>query len=194
MKTQVIVLAAGESSRMGRNKLLLMLNDKLVIEHVMDSIEGYRTIVVTGHQPEDIKVIVERCGAKIVHNADYKLGMISSFQVGLRAIDLDTDAVFMALSDNFGFKPILLDMMVEKMLSENALFVSPVFKGKSGHPVLVSKKLFSEFLNLSINKTMKDVVLRYNQEHQYVKGNIWTVFDMDTLEDYRKLKRLWSTR
>jgi molybdenum cofactor cytidylyltransferase len=194
MKTQVIVLAAGESSRMGCNKLLLRINDKLVLEHVMDSIEGYRTIVVTGYQPEDIKIISESRGAKVVHNADYKLGMTSSFQAGLKAIDSDTDSVFIALSDNFGFKPILLDVMVKKMISGNALLVSPVFKGKSGHPVLISKKLFSEFLNLSLNKTMKDVVLRYHREHQYVKGNIWTVFDIDTQEDYLKLKRLWSTR
>jgi molybdenum cofactor cytidylyltransferase len=194
MKTKVIVLAAGRSSRMGSNKLLLKLDGKTIIEHILDILRGYETIVVTGHRAGDIETIVKKHGAKIVQNPDYDRGMSTSFQTGLSLVGQYIDAVFMVLSDTFGFKPSILDEMVEKMDSSGALLVSPVYEGKLGHPILVSRRLFREFLNISEDETMKDIVQRHEREHEYVKGDIWTVIDLDTPDDYAKVKKLWATR
>ena len=194
MKTKAIVLAAGKSSRMGSNKLLLMFDERPVIEHILVNLAGFEVIVVTGHRPTDIKGIAERRGAKTVHNPEYEQGMTTSFQAGLRVVEPDIEAVFMVLSDTFGFKPALLDAMVKKMESEGALLVSPVFEGKRGHPVLVSRKLFPEFLKLGENETMKDIVQRHERDHRYVEGDIWSIIDLDTPEDYERVKKLWATR
>ena len=194
MKTTAIVLAAGKSSRMGSNKLLLRFDGKTVIEHILDRLVNYETIVVTGHRPEDIEPIIKEYGARTIHNPYYEQGMTTSFQAGLRAIDEDVEAVFMVLSDTFGFKPSLLIEMELKMASTVDLIVSPVYDGKRGHPVLIAYELFQEFLNLSGEETMKDVVLRHEDEHSYVPGDVWTRIDLDTPEDYETMKKLWANR
>jgi molybdenum cofactor cytidylyltransferase len=192
MNITAIVLAAGKSSRMGTNKLLLMLDGKTALDHILDNLTGYDVIVVTGHNPQDIEPIIKRHGARAVHNPDYEKGMTTSFQTGLKSLSPETDAVYMVLSDTFGFKPELLEAMEEKMASTTALLVSPVYEGKLGHPVLVAYELFSEFLALGEDETMKDVVLRHEDEHEYVPGDIWTRIDLDTPEDYERVKRLWA--
>ena len=194
MKIVAIVLAAGKSSRMGTNKLLLKLGEKTVIEHILDNLEHYETIVVTGYHPEDITPFVKRYNARTVHNPDYEKGMTTSFQAGLRELDPEVNTVLLVLSDTFGFTQELLDAMELKMASSVALLVSPVYEGKLGHPVLVAYELFSEFLELGEGDTMKDVVLRHEDEHEYVPGDIWTRIDLDTPEDYEYVKKLWATR
>jgi len=191
MKVSAVVLAAGSSSRMGANKLLLKLGGKTVLEHILDGLVGYETVVVTGHSPEEINGIVTRYGVKTVYNPDYEKGMTTSFQTGLRAID--SDAVFMVLGDTFGFRETLLKRMEEEMRHHpEALIVSPMYKGRRGHPVLVRRPLFKDFLDLGSGDTMKDVVDRHEKEHTYVEGDVWTVTDMDTPEDYETIKKLWE--
>ena len=107
MKLAAIILAAGKSSRMGDNKLLLPVGDQMVLEHILSNLKSYDTIVVTGHRPRLIIEISEGMGAKTVHNPQYEEGMTTSFQTGLRSIDVD--AVFLVLGDTFGFNQKLLE-------------------------------------------------------------------------------------
>jgi molybdenum cofactor cytidylyltransferase len=192
MKIFAIVLAAGKSSRMGSNKLLLQLNNKLIIEHILEKLTNFETVVVTGYLSEEITDIVKCYGVKTIHNPEYEYGMITSFQAGLRVTPDDIDAVFIVLGDTFGFKKSLLDEMIQKMESSTILLVSPIFEGKRGHPVLVDRKLFSEFLNIKEGQTMKDIILRHENNHAYVDGDIWTRIDLDTPEDYDYVKKLWD--
>jgi molybdenum cofactor cytidylyltransferase len=110
----------------------------------------------------------------------------------LRVTPDDIDAVFIVLGDTFGFKKSLLDEMIQKIESSRTLLVSPIFEGKRGHPVLVDRKLFSEFLNIKEGQTMKDIILRHENNHAYVDGDIWTRIDLDTPDDYDYVKKLWD--
>ncbi len=195
MRLAAVVLAAGMSSRMGANKLLLKVGDRRVIEHILLSLQPMDTTVVTGHRPEDITDIAESLGAETVHNPDYEEGMTTSFQTGLRTLDPEVEAVFMVLSDTFGFSTELLEWMADTMEDESEpLIVSPVYQWKRGHPVLFRRPLFEEFLGLQAGETMRDVVNRHNDRHKYVESDIWCRIDLDTPEDYERVKELWSQR
>jgi len=195
VRLAAVVLAAGKSSRMGSNKLLLKVGGRTVIEHILLTLKPMETTVVTGHRPEDIVDIVESLGAETVHNPDYEEGMTTSFQAGLRALDPEVDAVFMVLSDTFGFTTELLEWMADKMEDDpETLIVSPVYQWKKGHPVLFRRPLFEEFLLLEAGETMKDVVNRHEDRHKYVESDIWCRTDLDTPEDYERVKDLWRQR
>ncbi|MBC8497848.1 nucleotidyltransferase family protein [Candidatus Bathyarchaeota archaeon] len=195
MRLAAVVLAAGMSSRMGANKLLLKVGDRRVIEHILFSLKPIETTVVTGHRPEEIRDIAESLGAETVHNPDYEEGMTTSFQAGLRTLDPEVDAVFMVLSDTFGSSTDRLGWMADKMEDDpKPLIVSPVYQWKRGHPVLFRSPLFEEFLGLEGGETMRDVVNRHEDRHKYVESDIWCRIDLDTPEDYERVKALWSER
>jgi molybdenum cofactor cytidylyltransferase len=194
MKIAAVVLAAGESSRMGTNKLLLKLDDKNILEHLLEKISEYETIVVTGNKPEEIRPIIKQYNCKEAYNRVFKKGMTTSFKAGLLKVEEGTDAVLMILSDTFGFNKELIQKMITIMEEdESVLLVSPVYRGKRGHPVMVRRALFKEFLSLSIDEIMKDVVERHEERHRYVEGSVWCTIDMDTPQDYMRVKNLWKS-
>lgn len=192
MKVAAVLLAAGKSSRMGSNKLLLELDGKTILEHLMLKLEKYPTTVVTGYKPEEIRPIIERFGAREAYNEMYERGMSASFRAGLLSLEPGVDAAFMVLSDTFGFREELLENMIATMEEDEDVFlVSPVHQGKRGHPVLVRRRLFADFIGITSGETMKDIVNRYEDKHAYVEGSIWCRIDLDTPEDYERVKKLW---
>lgn len=194
MRAAAVVLAAGKSSRMGRNKLLLEVDGATVLDRLLVSLTSVlgEVIVVTGNDPETIRVIAESRGARVVHNPNYEEGMTTSFQAGLSAGS--ADAVFLVLGDQLGLEPGLLWRMIDVMEDEpSTLIVSPICEGKRGHPTLFRRPLFNEILGLRGEETLKDVVLRHESEHRTVEGDEWTVIDLDTPEDYEQALRRWKS-
>ncbi len=193
MRMAAVVLAAGKSSRMGRNKLLLMVEGRTMLGRLLDALaesDVDEVIVVTGYRPEEIEGIAQGHGARIAHNPEHEKGMTTSFQAGLR--DASADAAFLLLGDQIGLEPELLrEMALVLEQDAEALIVSPIFEGKRGHPVLFRGALFPEILGLGEEETMKDVVDRHGGSHRLVEGSVWCVLDIDTPEEYEEALRLW---
>ncbi|HXY86981.1 MAG TPA: nucleotidyltransferase family protein [Candidatus Acidoferrales bacterium] len=198
MKTAAIVLAAGKSKRMGQNKLLLRLNNTTLIDNILDAVAAANineTVVVLGHKPEQIIEATQprREAVKTVINKDFERGMISSFQKGLQVLP-PVDAAFLILGD----EPILdnnfLNAMIQQMENSRgrALLVSPIHKGKKGHPLLVHRQLFSEILDLEKTETMRDVIRRHADRLVTITAPEWTTMDVDTPEDYARIHRLMN--
>lgn len=95
-----VVLAAGESRRMGKNKLLLQIKGKRMIEWVVDSFKPVadNIIVVLGHMPERLIPTLKELGVRWTVNPNYEEGMVSSFKEGLKNLR-DCEAVFLSLGD-----------------------------------------------------------------------------------------------
>jgi molybdenum cofactor cytidylyltransferase len=175
---------------MGRNKLLLKLGGIAVLDRVLSSIDASRVdevSVVLGHRPEDLKPIVNGHSAVAVLNPDYEEGMTSSFKTGLGAVS--AEAAFLCLGDQAVLDPSLMDKMIEAMDQDmESLIVSPVHEGNRGHPVLFREVLFPEILGLGQEETLKDVVEGHGDRHIAVEGDIWCTLDMDTPEDYERIR------
>jgi molybdenum cofactor cytidylyltransferase len=190
LRVAAVVLAAGKSQRMKKNKLLLGIGGRIVLDRVLSSIESSRVeevFVVLGHRPEDLMPIVDAHSAEAVLNPDYEEGMTSSFKAGLSRVSVE--AVFLCLGDQVVLDPVLMDRMMDAMEADpEALVVSPVHEGRRGHPVLFKKALFSEIMGLGQGSTLKDVVERHTDRHLEVDGDVWCTLDMDTPEDYEQIR------
>ena len=191
MNASAVVLAAGRSSRMGSNKLLLPFNGETVLETTLDALKHVSTVVVTGHNPNELEALLSKHRVKVAHNPRYEEGMATSFQAGLKAVD--ADAAFLVLGDQVGLTRGLLSAMVQVMAEdEDAHIVSPRYGEARGHPVLFRRSLFGEILSLGPDESLRDVVARHEDGHRYVEGDVWTVIDMDTPEEYEAAMKLWS--
>jgi molybdenum cofactor cytidylyltransferase len=190
LRVAAVVLAAGKSQRMGVNKLLLKLGGITVLDRVLSSIEASRVeevFVVLGHRPEDLGHIVDAHVAEAVLNPEYAEGMTTSFKAGLSRVT--GDAAFLCLGDQAVLDPVLMGKMIDAMEADpKALIVSPVHEGRRGHPVLFRKALFPEIMSLGWGKTLKDVVEGHGDHHLEVEGDIWCTLDMDTPEDYERIR------
>jgi molybdenum cofactor cytidylyltransferase len=194
-----VVLAAGKSERMGQNKLFLSLNGKALIDNILDAVAAAgidEQVIVLGHKPEPvIEAIKPRLRTlKIAVNEDYEQGMTSSFQKGLEALP-HVDAAFLVLGDEPIFDPNILKLMVQQMENSQgkALIVSPIHKGKKGHPLLFHRQLFAEILNLKNPQTIRDIVHRYADRLLTIEAPQWTIMDIDTPEDYARISGLIKT-
>lgn len=185
----VVVLAAGESKRMGEPKPLVKIKGKRMIEWVIDSFRGTAEdiIVVLGHKPEVVKPVLEKLRVRWVVNENYREGMVSSFKEGLRELE-NCDAVFLALGDQpFVDEGYLADAI--DAWKRGAKIVSPVYKGKKGHPVLFDKSLFGEILSLQRYEMIRDVIHQHGSELRLVEAGEWAVVDLDTPEDFHKISK-----
>lgn len=194
-----VVLAAGKSERMGRNKLLMVVKGKKLIDNILDALAAAGIsdqAIVLGHKAEEmLDVLKPRLNTiKTVVNMDYEQGMASSFQAGLRSL-MSLDAVFLVLGDEPILDPEVLRVMIRRMEEGNGevLIVSPIHEGKKGHPLLFHNRLFQEILDLKNSQTLREVVRRHADSLITVESPQWTVMDVDNPEDYERVTNLLKT-
>lgn len=175
---------------MGKNKLLLEVRGKRVIEWVVESFKGIvdDIVVVLGHEPEVIIPILRGLEVRWAINKQYMDGMVSSFKEGLEKLR-NYESVFLALGDQpFVDKEFLLKA-INAWRNQKAKIVSPVYKGKKGHPVLFDQSLFDEILSLDKHKTIRDIIHAHAGELYLIETGKWAILDMDVPEDLMRLTK-----
>ncbi len=185
-KPDCVMLAAGESRRMGTWKLLLPLQGKTLIECSVEGALGAcgRVILVTGHNAGELETLFGgRQDVLLVHNPDYKRGMFSSVQAG--AAHVETARFFLALGDMpFVGKKLYAGLLLHK----NVPAVIPKYRGKKGHPVLLDRSVRNTILSLGPEKTMRDA-LAQTATLAVPVDNRYVLLDIDEQEDYENLKK-----
>src|SRR5688572_1741633 len=185
-----VILSAGESSRMGRPKALLPIDGETFIERIVSALKRAqlgKIIVVTGHNAEEMRRQIDHLPVEILVNREYKLGQLSSLHVAIRQVlsDQDCDAILVHLVDHPYIDATLVNRMIESFYASGKLIVVPRYRGKRGHPVLLSSKLFSELLNAPIEQGAKAVVNAHSADTLEIDAaDEGVTIDIDTPDEY----------
>jgi molybdenum cofactor cytidylyltransferase len=190
-----VVLAAGESSRMGRPKALLPIDGVRFIEKIVSSLQSTKVgkiLVVLGHNAEEMRQKIADLPVLIVVNNEYKKGQLSSLVAAIRDIQsrqssAELDGILVHLVDHPYINPILVDVMIDRFHESKKLIVVPRYHGRRGHPVLFSRSLFSELLNAALDQGAKTVVHAHQKDTLEIDTEDEGVtIDIDTPEEYRQ--------
>ena len=209
--TAAIILAAGSSSRMGagRHKLLLPLNERPVLAHVIEAAlesQARPIVVVLGHQAEQVRIQIARYStdSAITHveNPDYLQGMSTSMRVGLTYLHSQIDAkiasvdsALIMLGDQPLVTPRILDTLIDTWHTTGKPIVAPLYDGKRGNPTLFATSLFPELLQVVGDEGGRSVVEQHKQELATVElGDAVANYDVDTWEAYQQVVELWQQR
>jgi len=136
-----ILLAAGQSKRMGKeNKLIKTINQIPIIKHAIENIMSSsidELIIVVGYQKEKIEKLIDKNKKiKIVFNENFENGMSSSIKKGLNHLSIKTEKFFICLGDMPHVNQKIYDQLIG--VKSNKEIIVPTYKGKQGNPVLFS--------------------------------------------------------
>jgi len=188
-----MILAAGESKRMGKPKLLLPFGEKTIIETVIDSVIQSKlddVLVVLGAHREKIEKKIKDFSIKIVVNPNFKNDMLSSVQCGFRALPEDVEASLVILGDQPEISSALINKIVEAYKKSKKGIVLPVYRKNRGHPVLIDMKYQGEIEDLNPDLGLRNLVYKHAEDILEVEVTTPSILqDIDTIEDYnRELK------
>jgi molybdenum cofactor cytidylyltransferase len=192
----LILLAAGESSRLGSPKQLLVYRGKNLFQHTIDLTQllDIETFVVLGAFKEEILAWVNVYKANVVENVAWSEGLASSIRCGLSEVlktNPETEAIILLLSDQPFLTIEILKEIIEKYYDSGQSIIHCSYGDASGPPTLFHKSLFPYLMELKGGQGAKKVVEMFPDRVGYVdfpKGR----FDIDTAADYQQLKQTES--
>lgn len=185
-----IILAAGESKRMGQPKMLLPYADKTIIETVIHNAlasTADKVMVVLGANREGIAEQIKNLPVHMEVNPDFSSGMLSSVQVGFRALPEDAEAALVLLGDQPGISSAVMDEVLNEYRSSHKSMVVPIYQGRRGHPLLIAIKYREEIQTLHKDIGLRELLHNHPDEILEIKMDIADILqDIDNPEDYQQ--------
>lgn len=198
-----VILAAGESSRMGRDKALLpwpptseagpASNDTFLSSGIrlLNSVCDF-VVVVAGANSALLAPVIYATSASLVTNRDPSRGQFSSLQLGLQEVlDRGRDASAITLVDRPPVSPSTLAILWQAFASSgpNVWAVVPEYSGKHGHPYLIGREMIEVLLRAPVTSTARDVEHAHQQHMQYVAvDDPLVTANINSPEDYAALQ------
>jgi molybdenum cofactor cytidylyltransferase len=184
-----LILAAGESRRMGSPKALLEYQGETFLDRLIGllSRQCAPVIAVLGAGEQTIRAGLRRAGqARLVSNPDFRLGQTTSLQCGLRAVPGEAEGVVFTLVDHPAVTPETIAALLA--CRQAAPLRIPRFQGRRGHPIWMAPALIPEFLALPASSSAREVVARHAAEIACVDvDDPGILADIDDAEAYRRL-------
>ncbi len=192
-----ILLAAGESTRMGRLKALLPWQDLTLVEYQIQSLQRAgvaEVVLVVGHRGDEVEAPVKgKPGVKAVANPDYRQGKATSVKTGLRHLSSSTQGILVLAVDQ-PRPPHILEALIKAHVEGTALITCPVYHGHTGHPLIFAASLLPELLAITEEgQGLREVTHRHSEDtyRMEVDSPIVTV-DVNSPDDLRQAERLFA--
>jgi molybdenum cofactor cytidylyltransferase len=189
----IVILAAGESSRLGSPKQLLKYSGVPLLQHAAEAAQSSNVanvLVVLGAHADVINDALNNAAVNTIVNTEWKEGMASTIRCGLQTLvemHPKLEAVIFMVADQPFVSADLLNNLVDMYRKEQHSIVASKYETTFGTPVLFGKQFFPELLQLTGDVGAKSLVRKYMNEAAFVSfpnGEI----DIDTVEDYQKAK------
>jgi molybdenum cofactor cytidylyltransferase len=186
-----IVLAAGGSARMGRNKLLFPLSGETVLRRAVRraTVAGFDPVVVVlGHEAGRAQAELGGLACRTVVNPDWEHGINRSLRTGLAALPAESTAAVVMLADMPLVTTEMLRTLVERWRDGTAPLVISDYEGVNAPPMLYGRPLFPELLAMEGEGCGKQVVRRHREEAAAVAWPAAALADLDLPEDYERVR------
>jgi molybdenum cofactor cytidylyltransferase len=204
-----VILAAGESSRMGRDKALLpwspeahpsnsakdgAASSRNLLSAAIDALGNFcdLIIVVAGKNEPTLEPVVYGCGACLVSNPSPELGQFSSLQTGLREVlTRGRDNAMITLVDRPPPAAETLNQLLESFTNRaHGIWATvPEFEGKHGHPILIGREMIEEFLRAPATANAREIEHAHQHRISYLRiDDPLVTTNVDTPEDYASLQ------
>jgi molybdenum cofactor cytidylyltransferase len=190
-----IVLAAGRSQRMGKEKLFLPLGGKPVLQRVLESAlaSDLAEIVCVVRDLTNVRRHVCLANQRLLWLVNYAAdrGQSSSVIAGLWAIHPKSDGAMFLVGDQPLVRSELIDALIERFEKNDALIVAPSFRGLTRNPVVFRRDIFPELLKLKGDRGGRSLIQKHRDQTAVVEWRDELPFmDLDVPADYERLKEL----
>ena len=185
-----IILAAGESKRMGFPKMLLPFNGITMLENVIRNVTDSNvdnSLIVLGAERDSLTELVSKSSVTSFFNDNYKDGMLSSVQCGFRNLPSDFEAALVFQGDQPFIFPEVINRVIEGYRSSGNGIVIPVYEKKRGHPILIDRKYLKEIETLDNQEGLRSLSRKFSEDVMEVETDDRGILrDFDTYDEYKK--------
>lgn len=185
-RVAAVVLAAGSSTRMGRNKLILSVDGQPMIRGIVEAANRAAldpVLVVLGHESERVEAALQGLAVRFATNASHEAGMTSSLRTGIGALLSSVGAAIMILGDMPFVDAEMLQKIAETHRSTGSPLVLSDYAGVQAPPTLFSQELFPELLDLDDESVPRRVVTRHLSRATVLYWPANRLRDVDSPED-----------
>lgn len=190
-KTAILILAAGNSSRMGTAKQLLPYKQTTLLGWSIKQAQKSKACdvyCVLGANAEIIKKQIDNTSIKIIINPNYNDGLSTSIVFGVNYLmDKKIDSILIMLADQPNVTTNYLNEMLAIYKENPTKTIASNYKNKNGVPAIFPKSSFNKLLNLKGDKGAKELL--NEQSSEIIKMKPFSLIDIDTNEDYQNLSK-----
>ncbi len=198
MKVAAIILAAGQSRRMGSPKMLLPWGKTTVLGQVVETFASAGAepiVVVSGAAREQVEGLANELAAKfpvrVAFNSQHQSGeMLSSLQAGLAALGPEVESALIGLGDQPQGEQSTARNLLQAFEHSRRGIIVPSFENRRGHPYLIHRNYWPEILSMQTGQTPRDFLNSHASEILYIAGDQSILMDLDTPEDYARYLKL----